>query len=301
MIKRFAAFGAAAMIALSLVQGNAAAAAKIEIIVNDKNVSSDVSAYIRQGVTFVPLNVVGQIPGSTVKWDNAAKTATVTSGTKTVQLAAGQKWAVIDGKKTALAAAPVLSGGRIMVPLRVIAEASGAYVEWSPATQTVFIGKADSKLLERLNSENLAEARTAAVQLPTIRLVKGFEIDPVSAEGQNLTYYFPEGRADRFFIAAGDLIYYYEIKSGVSREVWTAKLDPLTKKGEGALPFIQSKALAQEGKKPAVSGRFAFFHVMPHIGEAQYGFVEADGTETQLGQREMNFGTIIGIEGEQKL
>ena len=188
-----------------------------------------------------------------------------------------------------------------MVPLRVIAEASGAYVEWIPSAQTVFIGKADSKLLEQLKSGNLAEARTAALQLPSVNPLPGIEIDSKYAEGQTFTYYFPEGRADRYFMKLADAITYFEVRGGVSREVWNAKLDLSAKASSGVLPFLPYKALQQNGEKPDVSGRFAFFHVMPHIGEAQYGFVDADGQETQLEQKEMESGTVLEIEGERKL
>ncbi len=63
--------------------------------------------------------------------------------TTVIVLTIGSKAMMIDGKSQEMDVAPFIRNGRTMVPIRAIAEAFGAEVEWKPSTETVEIRLGD--------------------------------------------------------------------------------------------------------------------------------------------------------------
>ena len=57
-----------------------------------------------------------------------------------IRLAAGWNQMEVDGAKIQLDAAPETSQGRLMLPLRAVAEAAGAEVSYDAGTQTAVVG-----------------------------------------------------------------------------------------------------------------------------------------------------------------
>lgn len=272
-----------------------AAPTKIAVIVNNAAVNTDVAPYIKGGTTIVPLNVVQQIPGISVKWDNASKTITITRKGDTVTLVAGQNFATVGSKKVALSVSSSLENGRVMVPLRFIAESANAHIIWNANTRTIYVAKASDALTTQLASKNLAEARSAAVQYPQVSLLKNFS---VTNDTQNQDYYFPEGKSNPFFILGGNGISYYEIVGNHSEQLWTAKFDP-SAKSSNELFFLPYKITNQDGSVPALNSRVAFYHLMLPIMEATYGFIETNGHTTSLGQKEIQLNRFFEIPEEQ--
>lgn len=274
------------------------AAGGIEVIVNNAAVQGT-SAYLADGTTMVPLNVVQHIPGISVSWNNETKTVTVMSGSEVIRLTAGQKTASTGSGTVALSTPAILQKGHIMVPLRFIAEVSGAYVIWNPGSRTVYVAKADSRLKERLTSGNLTEARRAALQLPRVSMIRDLEPTPSSLEGQSFTYYFPEGEYSRFLIWSGDVVSYYEAANGRSKLIWTARLEN-GGKADSVLIFKKIKAADESGKRPVLNSRFVYFRAMPHIGAVSYGFIDPDGTVTELGSQDVSMNReVVDIPGEE--
>ncbi|AKG33802.1 copper amine oxidase N-terminal domain-containing protein [Paenibacillus durus] len=300
-MKKLASLGCASILALSIVSGGTSfAAGEIEVIVNNSTVGQETSAYLANGTTMVPLNVVRQIPGISVSWDNQTKTVTVMSGSEVISLVAGQKTAFADSGKITLSMPATLQKGRILVPLRFIAEVSGAYVTWNSQSRTVYVAKADNRLKERLASGNLTEARRAALQLPRVSMIRNLKPAPSSLEGQNFTYYFPEGEYKRFLIEGGDVVSYYEVVNERSHLMWTAKLAD-SAKTDSVLFFKETMASEESGVRPVLNSRLVYFHVMPHIGAASYGFIGPDGTVTELGTKEVTMNEeIVDIPEELK-
>ncbi|QWU17544.1 Copper amine oxidase N-terminal domain-containing protein [Paenibacillus sophorae] len=300
-MKKLASLGCASILALAIVSGGTSfAAGEIEVIVNNNAGGQGTSAYLANGTTMVPLNVVRQIPGISVSWDNKTKTVTVMKGSKMISLVAGQKTAFADSGKITLSMPATLEKGRIMVPLRFIAEVSGAYVTWNSYSRTVYVAKADNRLMERLASGNLTDARRAVMQLPRVSKIRNLEPTPSSLEGQSFTYYFPEGEYKRFLIGGGDVVSYYEVVNERSQLIWTARLTGGAKT-DSVLFFKETKAIEESGVRPILKSRLAYFHVMPHIGAASYGFIGPDGTVTELGTKDVTMNEeVVDIPEEQK-
>jgi len=90
----------------------------------------DVPPQIVGGYTMLPLRLIGEALDISVSWDNANKTVTCKSSSKTVILPVGGKTASIDGKSYAMPCAPIQKDGRVLAPTRFIAEAFGCQVTW---------------------------------------------------------------------------------------------------------------------------------------------------------------------------
>ncbi|MFP4979179.1 copper amine oxidase N-terminal domain-containing protein [Paenibacillus sp. CN-4] len=288
MRKHFKYVTCALLTGLQLVFMAEAALAKspqdIQIMVNKDSVNTDVAAYIDHGTTMVPLNVVQKIPGIQVTWNNANKTVTIKREDATIQLVAGQKTASVGDKKINLPAASTLKKGRVMVPLRFVAESAKAYVNWNPYTREVYVVKATPAMTEKTKSTNLAEARKATLNLPTVQTLK--PITEIKEEFiPDHTYYFPEGRADQVFRTTGSGIEYLEAVDGRLEQKWLARLGAKGAKG----PFFLTGRIEEEvGKRPEITAdRVVYFRTFWKIGSAEYGFIDQNGKVTTLGQHEM--------------
>lgn len=252
----------------ALTTGTASAAASaIKISINDLYADTDVAPYITNGTTMVPLQVTQKIPGSSVQWNNSSKTVTLTRNGETITLVAGQKTAKIGNKEVKLEASSTLKQGRVMVPLRFIAESTGAYVLWNPKQRVVFVAKSSDALKEQLASSNLAEARTAALKFPRVSSLEAFKI--TNEDGGNH-----------------------------SEQKWTATFNSV--KASSGLFFLPLKFTNQDGELPIVTSRVAFFHFMGHVGQANYGFIEPDGEVTTLGTKRMDLNQFFEIQEEKQ-
>ncbi|WP_019912612.1 copper amine oxidase N-terminal domain-containing protein [Paenibacillus sp. HW567] len=202
-----------AILVFATVSGTAAASNSgiISIYVNNEYVFTKAPSYIDHGTAIVPLNVLQKIPGISITWNNSNKTVTIVHDKKTIQLVAGQNSAIIDSKKVDLPVASLIKNGSVMVPLRFIAEAAEAYIAWNPYERDVYVVKPTQEMIEKTKSANLAEARQATLELPTIRLLKSIT---QGVGSDNKYYYFPEGKSDQIFMTIGNGVEYLEAVNG---------------------------------------------------------------------------------------
>lgn len=99
----------------------------------------DQSAIVKNGSTLVPLRGVFEALKADVKWDQKTQTVTATKGSSIIVLTIGKSTATVNGKIVTLSAKAEIINGSTMVPLRFIAEALGAKVEWDAGTYTALI------------------------------------------------------------------------------------------------------------------------------------------------------------------
>jgi hypothetical protein len=122
---------AGAAIPLALV------AQSVTVIVNGQTMSFDQPPIVQAGRVFVPLRGVFQQLGASVVYANGQINAT--GNGRTVSLRIGSTQALVDGRPATLDVAPFVVGSRTLVPLRFIAQALGASVNWNDSTSTVAI------------------------------------------------------------------------------------------------------------------------------------------------------------------
>jgi Copper amine oxidase N-terminal domain len=114
---------------------------EIPILFNDHHVYAKpdtltqnrvLAALVKNGVILVPLRSMFEQMGATVSYDGASKSVTAQKPGASVQVTLGKAEAVINGESRPLDVPPMLYKGVLVVPVRVISESLGAYVQWVP-------------------------------------------------------------------------------------------------------------------------------------------------------------------------
>lgn len=195
---------AAALTALAVTAPLVAFAqeAAVNVTVNGQPVTFDQPPVQRIGRVYVPLRGVFERLGATVVYQAGAIAAT--RGATTVSLRVGSPSAVVNGATTTLDAAPFTIGARVLVPLRFVAQALGATVNYDGSSRSVAIGQpgqapppppnavltpapAPARLLRMQPASN----ETVSTQRPQIAATFPRAVDPntvrVSLDGRDVT------------------------------------------------------------------------------------------------------------------
>lgn len=106
---------------------------------NDLMISKEAQVQIVNGSVMVPLRLVAEQLGYTVKWDNVTKTALIDQKGTTLKLIVDNPIAEASGKQVKLDNPPFLSGSTTLVPLRFVGEQTGTTVGWDNVTKTVYL------------------------------------------------------------------------------------------------------------------------------------------------------------------
>jgi hypothetical protein len=129
-------------------QFGTAPSGEVPIIFNDRHVYTKpdtlkadrvLAALIHNGNVLVPLRSLFEQMEATVSYDPATKTADVSKPGSDVKVTVGKAEVIINGEARPLDVAPEIYKGTIVVPVRVIAEGMGAYVQWLQSKRLVVI------------------------------------------------------------------------------------------------------------------------------------------------------------------
>ncbi|HZT13534.1 MAG TPA: stalk domain-containing protein [Candidatus Baltobacteraceae bacterium] len=121
---------------------------EIPILFNDHHVYSKpdvlkqgrvLAALVRGGTILVPLRSMFEQMGATVSYDPGSKTVDVTKQGADVKVTLGSPQVTINGETRPLDVPPMMYHGQILVPVRVISEGMGAYVQWVPDRRVVVV------------------------------------------------------------------------------------------------------------------------------------------------------------------
>ena len=124
-----------------------------------------------KGVTFVPMREIFKALHTSVTWEPNSRTIIAVKDRTTITLQIGSKQAVINGKATQLAEAPVQINGVTMVPLRFIAEVLGAEVKLNASNHIVTILSAESILKQKQDASDKTQAAIVPPVLTTKQIV----------------------------------------------------------------------------------------------------------------------------------
>jgi hypothetical protein len=120
----------------------------VPILFNDHHVMASpdklthgrvLAALVKGDTVLVPLRSMFEGTGATVSYDAATKTVHVSKPGADVSVRVGVPEVTINGETRPLDVAPEMYQGNVMVPIRVISEGMGAYVEWVPDKQLVVV------------------------------------------------------------------------------------------------------------------------------------------------------------------
>lgn len=109
------------------------------IVVDGTRLPSDVPALVSGDHVLVPLRGVFEQFGATVAFDESTGVATAMLGSTTVQVAVGSDQARINGRPATMDVAARELAGRVMIPLRFVAQALGVSVDYDAGSNTVVI------------------------------------------------------------------------------------------------------------------------------------------------------------------
>ncbi len=121
---------------------------QVPILYNDRHVYAKpnvlkqgrvLAALVRNGTVLIPLRSMFEQMGATVSYDPVSKTADVSKEGADVKVTVGQPEVVINGESRPLDVAPIVYKGQVLVPIRVISEGMGAFVQWVPDQRVVVV------------------------------------------------------------------------------------------------------------------------------------------------------------------
>jgi hypothetical protein len=120
----------------------------IPIVFNDHHVYAKpdrlragrvLAAVLRHGAILVPLRSMFEQMGASVRFDRSTKTVDVSKPGADVRVTVGKPEVTLNGETRPLDVPPEIDGGVLLVPLRVLSEGMGAYVQWLPEKRIVVV------------------------------------------------------------------------------------------------------------------------------------------------------------------
>ena len=104
---------------------------------------ADVPPVIVNNRTMLPARFVAEALGGVVTWNADERKVTIISGETGIELYIDSTAAYIDGREVTLDSAPFIRDDRTYLPLRFIAEALGAKVDWYPESGKIVLTRTE--------------------------------------------------------------------------------------------------------------------------------------------------------------
>ncbi len=111
----------------------------ITVMYNGTVLVADPPPVERSGRVLIGMRDIFEAMNASIQWNAATRTVTATHGATVVILQIGSTVASVNGQPVTLDVPAQIIGSSTYVPLRFVAEATGADVQWQGATRTVVI------------------------------------------------------------------------------------------------------------------------------------------------------------------
>jgi len=186
----------------------------ITVILDGKTLSFAVAPLVDNGTTLVPLRAIFEAMGATVAWDGNTRTVKAIRGETTVVLTVGSTNPTIDGEVHKISTPARIIKNNTLVPMRFVAEAFGAEVDWNQGTRTVTItsspdseeglGKGQESDIE-VNNNKIGEdvirlSRSKDESGIKICMKSGAELKgEIDTDDDQVTYEFPDRHIEGLF------------------------------------------------------------------------------------------------------
>ena len=169
------------------------------------------------GRTLIPVRFVAENLGAQVTWDGKTATAFIEKDGVTVAVTIGDSVLKVtkDGRTETVAmdTAAVLKDGRTCVPIRFVAEALGAYVDWSDTCRTVGIWS------DLLTPEQISALQALPYTRPDSAF--GYEAAKEKYDAETLAYLYGTDR-ERFGTFANAREHLYHMKDTYGADTFYA-------------------------------------------------------------------------------
>lgn len=135
----------------------------IPIILDGEPLVCDTTPIIEQGVTLVPLRAVFEALDASVTWDATQQTVIGQKDKTTITLKVNDTNGYVGEKAVPLAVPAQNKQGRVLVPLRFIAESFGCNVQWDSATPKITIQSTGTEVLPTCQVIRVVDGDTIVV------------------------------------------------------------------------------------------------------------------------------------------
>ena len=110
-----------------------------DAVIDDKTVTPDSPAVIKDGFTLTPARLVAESFAAQVEWVAETRTVVIKGNGKTIELKIDSDTALVDGIEVKLDMPATIINDFTYTPARFVAETLGCKVDWDGQTKTVFI------------------------------------------------------------------------------------------------------------------------------------------------------------------
>jgi hypothetical protein len=176
----------AALSAIAVASALALGASPTPVVVDGRALDASALATIG-GRAYVALRPVGEALGAEVTFDGKRRQATVVTEFREVELIIGKAIAIVNGTPRAVDAPALFVSGRVMVPLRVVAQALGASVAYDASTHSIVVSTADVNTAPRgaptppsVPSTNTLEGTVTEVRADEVPAAVAVDVDHLS-------------------------------------------------------------------------------------------------------------------------
>ncbi|MDO5715667.1 MAG: stalk domain-containing protein [Tissierellia bacterium] len=125
--------------------------------INDEKKTMDVSPFIKNERTYIPLRFVAEALGKDVTWDSKTQIVTINDGNQILEIQIGHQQILIDGKAQEIDTPAFISKDRTFVPIRFIAEGMGLDVSYEPTNREVLLVEGPKDTSEQKPLKNQSE------------------------------------------------------------------------------------------------------------------------------------------------
>lgn len=122
----------------------------VTIVVDGQELNLGEPAAMQDGCVLAPVRALGKALQAEVTWNEATSEVIIARGSTTIKMVPGSKEVDKNGERLALAVPVQERNGRVLAPVRFLAEALGARVSWNGLTMTVAITTSLSASPERV-------------------------------------------------------------------------------------------------------------------------------------------------------
>ena len=112
-------------------------AADICIVIDGKQVATDVAPVLEDNRTLVPVRVIAEGFGARVGWDGAKQEVKIKTAANDIVLTIGSKNVTVNGARKTLEVPAKIIGDRTMIPLRFVSDNLGAEINYDSSSRTV--------------------------------------------------------------------------------------------------------------------------------------------------------------------
>ncbi len=117
----------------------------ITVTVDGEKITFDANPEIIAGRTMVPIRAIFEAFDMDVTWNEKLRKVTAVNDDLEIELTIDSDTALINKKEIKLDVKSYIRSGRTMIPLRFLAEATGAIVTWDSETRSVLINKSNKE------------------------------------------------------------------------------------------------------------------------------------------------------------